>query len=109
MSRMSEIYPDSPGFKASGPSEQAAEKVASHAKVLRAKVLGTFKDKPSGLTADEVATELNLSALSVRPRVSELRRNGEIEDAGQRRRNASGLNATVWRYVPPAPPQVMVP
>ena len=100
MSRMSElIYPDAPGFKVSGPSEQAAEAIGSTANKLRAAVLSQFAQYPSGATADEVAKDLNLSVLSVRPRVSELNRKGSIKQTGARRRNDSGMTATVWRVV----------
>lgn len=93
------IYPDAPGFKVPGPSEQAAEAIASTARKLRAAVLAQFAQYPGGATADEVAKDLNLSVLSVRPRVSELNRNGSIEQTAARRRNASDMTATVWRVV----------
>ncbi len=101
MSRMSELqYPDSPGFKAAGPSEQAAKAIAGPAKTLRDKVLQTIAAAPHGLTADEVAGKLNKSILSVRPRVSELRRQGEIRQSSHRGRNDSGLSASVWVLSP---------
>ena len=100
MSRMSElIYPDAPGFKVSGPSEDAAKSARPSAAKLRASVLAKIAECSNGATADEIAEQLNLSILSVRPRVSELNRNGEIEQTGARRRNASGMTATVWRIV----------
>lgn len=95
-------YPDAPGFKAPGPSEQAAEQIAPSAMLLRAAVLKKFEDHyPQGRTADEVAGELRQSILSVRPRVSELKRGGLLIDTGERRKNESGMTATVWRYFPP--------
>jgi predicted ArsR family transcriptional regulator len=98
MSRMSElIYPNAPGFKVSGPSEQAAEAIAGTASNMRAAVLAQFAQYPAGATADEVAKDLNLSVLSVRPRVSELKRTGKIRQTGTRRKNESGMTATVWR------------
>jgi len=101
VSRMSElIYPDAPGFKVSGPSEQAAEAMSGNAKKLRAAVLKQLATYPGGATADEIAKDLNLSILSVRPRVSELKRNGDIEQTGARRKNESGMTATVWRISP---------
>jgi predicted ArsR family transcriptional regulator len=91
-------YPASPGFKTTGPSELAANTIAPTAAKLRATVLAEFqRTGAGGLTADEIAKDLNLSVLSVRPRVSELRRNGQIEQTGARRKNASGMTATVWR------------
>jgi predicted ArsR family transcriptional regulator len=100
MSRMSElIYPDAPGFKVPGPSEQAAKTMTGNANKMRAAVLAQIAQYSSGATADEIAKDLNLSVLSVRPRVSELKRNGEIEQTGARRKNESGMTATVWRIV----------
>jgi predicted ArsR family transcriptional regulator len=105
MSRMSElIYPDAPGFKVAGPSKLAAEKMTSTSTKLRAAVLEQFKQNPAGLTADEIARSLNLSVLSVRPRVSELNRLGTIEQTRLRRKNESGMTATVWQIAPQASP-----
>ncbi len=98
------IYPDAPGFKVAGPSKLAAQKIAPTSTKLRAVVLEEFRQRPGGLTADEIATSLNLSVLSVRPRVSELRRLGMIEQTGSRRTNDSGMTATVWRLAPELPP-----
>ena len=104
MSRMSElIYPDAPGFKVAGPSEQAAEAISNSAKTLRDQVLKTIADAPAGLSADAVADRLGKSVLSVRPRVSELRRLGEIRPTTQRVKNESGMSATIWAQSPPLP------
>lgn len=64
---------------------------------LRALVLGVLAAAPCGLTADEIAARLAESVLAVRPRVSELFHAGLIEKTGERRPNASGLNAHVWK------------
>ena len=107
MSRIAEQlgYFDAPGDKVSGPSQLAAQTVATTAKRLHAAVLEKFKRNPAGLTADEIATSLNCSVLSVRPRVSELNRLGMIEQTGSRRKNESGMTATVWRIAPELPAQ----
>jgi predicted ArsR family transcriptional regulator len=89
-------YPDSPGFKSAGTSQEAAQAIAGHAKTLRARVLDAITSEPSGLSADAVADRLGESVLSVRPRVSELHRAGDIRRTEARARNASGMNATVW-------------
>jgi len=39
------------------------------------------------------------SNLSIRPRITELVLQGRIFDTGERRRNASGKSAIVWRVV----------
>jgi predicted ArsR family transcriptional regulator len=104
MSRMSElIYPDAPGFKTAGPSEDAAKAISGKAARMRAMVLAKIAQRPAGATADEIAHELGLSILSVRPRVSELNRSGEIRQTGSRRKNESGMTATVWQIAPPLP------
>ena len=104
MSRMSElIYPDLPGFKASEPSEQAAE--ISAANKLRSAVLAQFAQYPGGATEDETAKDLNLSILSVGPRVSELKRLGENKQIDRRRKN-DGMTATVWQIAPQASPSI---
>ncbi len=104
MSRMSElIYPDAPGFKVAGPSEQAAEAISGTANKMWAAILAQFAQYPGGATADEIAKDLNLSLLSVRPRVSELNRNGLNEQTGARRKNESGMTATVWQIAGPLP------
>jgi hypothetical protein len=97
-------YPDAPGFKVSGPSEQAAEAIGGTANKMRAAVLAQFAQYPAGATADEIAKDLNLSVLSVRPRVSELKRAGKIKQTSARRKNESGMTATVWRIASGAPP-----
>ena len=88
-------YPQAPGSKRDGTSQEAADAMADKAATLRAAVRAALRvDK---LTADECAAVLGQSVLSVRPRVTELFKMGLIEDAGERRKNASGRNATVWR------------
>lgn len=92
-------YPYAPGFKGArgGASEQAARKIASSAKNLRGRVLAEYQAAVNGLTADEAATRLGLSILSVRPRVAELHRLGELAPSSERRANESGTLATVWK------------
>ena len=101
MSRLPETYPDVPGFKAPGPSEQAATAIRNAAKTLREQVLKTISEAPAGLSADAVAERLGKSVLAVRPRVSELRRLGEIRPTTQRAKNQSGMSATIWVQSPP--------
>jgi hypothetical protein len=91
-------YPNSPGFKAVGPSSEAARRMTGHAATVRDRVLQFLRSEhPAGFTPDQIATRLGLSILSVRPRVSELRLKGEIEPDGTRCKNASGMSAQCWR------------
>jgi DNA-binding Lrp family transcriptional regulator len=76
--------------------------MGSTANKMRAAVLAQFAQYPAGATADEIAKDLNLSVLSVRPRVSELKRLGKIKQTGARRKNESGMTATVWQIAPQA-------
>lgn len=95
---MSEQYPNEPGWKAPGTSKEAAERAAGTAGNLRTQALEQLKLKP--MTADEVATELGRSLLSVRPRISELHKQGLIRETGDRHRNFTGVDANVWEIVP---------
>jgi predicted ArsR family transcriptional regulator len=89
-------YPDHPGFKAMDTAQAAAERTAPRAPELRNAVLRTLREDGPG-TADEIAARLRLSILSVRPRVSELKRGGMVVDTGSRRTNQSGHSAAVFR------------
>jgi hypothetical protein len=88
-------YPNSPGFRRDGTSEQAAHSVAHEAGNLRDRVLMALRQRPS--TADELAGILGETPFSIRPRVTELAKLGKIVKTDSRRRNASGRLATVLR------------
>jgi hypothetical protein len=91
-------YPNSPGFKSRDTSSLAARRIAPHAAALRDRVFAFLKaNYPAPFTADEVADRLGESFLSVRPRLSELRRSALIEPAAERRKNKSGMLARCWR------------
>lgn len=76
-------------------SEAAAEAMQDRAETLRAKALDAISRQPA--TADEVAGQVGASILAMRPRITELAKMGRIEDSGERRKNASGRSAIVWR------------
>jgi predicted Rossmann fold nucleotide-binding protein DprA/Smf involved in DNA uptake len=88
-------YPNSPGFKREGTSSHAAKETQPHATTLRDSVLAALRQRPS--TADEVAAAIGKTVLATRPRLSELRALGKIVETRDRRRNASGKMASVWR------------
>ncbi len=91
-------YPVTPGYKEPTTAKAAATAINSRAGTLRARALDEIRASgDAGLTADEVATRLNETVLAIRPRLSELNVGKQIEPTGDRRRNASGLSATVWR------------
>lgn len=88
-------YPFLPGFKTGGASEAAAKSVEPITGDLRQRVYSEIV-RGEG-TADEIASRLKISLLSVRPRVAELVKLGRIEDSGKQRPNTSGRKATVWK------------
>lgn len=91
---MTATYPQSPGFKTEGTSQQAAVAIEGKAANLRARCLAHVQAHPC--TADECAMALGETVLAVRPRFSELRTMGKISDSGKRRCNVSGRSANVW-------------
>lgn len=87
-------YPNSPGHRNRDTSREAAESLGN-VTLIRNRAYQRIAALPR--TADEVATSLGMSVLSVRPRVTELYKLNLIEDSGDRRKNASGRKAIVWR------------
>lgn len=93
---MNLTYPETPGCKERGAtSEEAARHVKSRVEELQALVMFNLCHRE--LSADALAGCLKESVLSIRPRLSELRRKGLIEPTGRRAVNASGRSAHVWR------------
>lgn len=94
-------YPVTPGHKTDGTSKEAAATVAIGARKVRIAALHEIANEP--LTADEVAFALNIDRLLARPRVSELKKFGYVEEARlpngkkERRENVSGMKASVWK------------
>lgn len=86
-----------PGYKEGTTSRDAALAVAGRAETLREKSLDALRKMP--LTADEVAMLLDESVLTIRPRLTELRKAGLIARTGDRRQNNSGKFAHVFSAV----------
>lgn len=95
------MYPQHPGWRTDSPetARHAAAKVATKAKTLREQCLELLADRP--MAADEAAMALNVSILSIRPRFSELRAMGLIEDSGQRWLGHNGVRLAVWQLAKP--------
>lgn len=90
-------YPFVPGARDTDTSVAAADSIAPQVTRLRRLVLDAIRAAgAAGLTADECAARVDLSVLTVRPRVCELREMRFVIDSGQRRANQSGRNAIVW-------------
>ena len=90
-------YPEVPGHKGERTSYEASMVMRGRAPKLRYRCL-TALENAGPMTADEVAEVLGESVLSIRPRFSELKRNGLILPTGERRKNISGRPAVVWAY-----------
>jgi hypothetical protein len=91
-------YSDTLGFKAIGPSSEAAQKVTQRAATVRERGLQFLQSEHSAsFMSDQVAARLEISVLSVRQRVSELHLQGEIKPDDTRCKNVSGMSAHRWR------------
>jgi predicted ArsR family transcriptional regulator len=82
----------------SATSAAAATSMAPSVKGMRDRVLSTLQAFPDGLTADEIATLMDMPVLAVRPRVTELVNDNKVfpHREGIRRPNISGRTASVW-------------
>jgi len=101
-------YPDTPGHRRRDTSKRAAESVKAKAPPMREIVLQVLRAAgPGGLTPEEIRgkasimTRRKLNILQIRPRVTELARNGLIEDTGRRGESELGLarGSICWRVV----------
>lgn len=86
------------GYKGIETSQQSALDLDKSGRTarLRGKVRGAYAAMTKGLTADECAAALREDKLSIRPRVSELVKDGFLKDSGIRRKNKSGKSAAVF-------------
>jgi hypothetical protein len=102
-------YHGSTGYRHTDTSLDAARKADETAGNYRERTAQAL-DIYGPLTADEIAQALNVSILTIRPRVTELRRAQRIEPTGLRRKTAAGKNAIVWRLSsPPECPRTFAP
>ena len=86
------LYPYSPGSQKVDTSIEAAELIKEGADTIRRKVFDVIVNKGNvGATADEVAELLSLSSFTVRPRVTELFKQGKIERRDKRKNNSGRL------------------
>lgn len=91
-------YPEHAGFKEKrGTSLEAAIQVEKKGRAARLRDLVLKQLAFGPQTADEIARGIGESILAVRPRVSELKNQDKIEPTTDRRENASGMTARVWK------------
>jgi DNA-directed RNA polymerase specialized sigma24 family protein len=89
-----------PYAKGSDTSREAAEAMRVRVEILRKGVhLAYIMAGFEGMTPDECAKLLKVSVLAVRPRCTELKKAGILEPTGERKKNRSGLSASVLRAV----------
>ncbi len=89
--------PPPPYQRHSTTSRTAAEKAATSANTLRAKVYEAICTAGSwGATDDELQSALMMNPSTQRPRRIELVKQGLVEDSGKTRATRSGRKATVW-------------
>jgi hypothetical protein len=75
----------------------AAEAIDFNLPRLQKAVLAVIRGAGSrGATCDEIAQALGWVRWRVRPRTSELRRDGKIVDSGARRKSMAGVASIVW-------------
>jgi hypothetical protein len=91
-------YPHRPGWKGHHETgRQAAQAVAVKAKSLRERCLEVIQAAPGPISADEVAARLDYEPMWIRPRISELGKQGLIVPVAERAKNKSGCSALLWR------------
>lgn len=85
------------GHRGVDTSIAAAEAIDLNLPRLQKAVLAVIRAAGSrGATCDEVAQALGWVRWRVRPRTSELRRDGRIMDSGGRRDSLAGIASIVW-------------
>lgn len=89
-------YPNIAGYKESGTSKRAAQSIelSGRATTLREKLTELFTNGWKG-TADEAAIVLGSSPFSIRPRVTELNKQGLISPAGETM-GSFGKQVKIW-------------
>lgn len=94
--------PTAAGYKAAGPSAEAAQHVRLTVKIIRARIIAHMRSAGRPVSADETAEAIGLSILSVRPRFSEMHKDGVIYDTGERGINeTSGRTCSLWLMTAP--------
>jgi predicted ArsR family transcriptional regulator len=88
-------YPNAPGWKARDTAQAAAEAIAPQAKTLRARIMDELRKAPG--TPEQIALRLKAPLMNVRPRCSELARQGLIVDSEARGTAMGGRKAIIWK------------
>lgn len=90
-------YPEAAGHRGVDTSIEAADKVDRGGKKEAHELIATYLAHSCGSTGSELAEQLGMPILYIRPRLTEMQALYRIEDSGQRRKNAGGSNERVFR------------
>ena len=90
---------DDIGFQDNDASELAAQFNAAGKVTLREQVKQLFIDNKR-LTAEQVSNLLQRAEISVKPRITELKNEGVIQNSGERVVGKWGTSITVWEVSP---------
>ena len=93
-----DLYPDAPGWKGSDTSRAAAAGITAKVGTLKERVLAELRVRQG--TPEQLAARMREPVMNIRPRLSELRALGQVEDSGQRGTAMGGRLAIVWRVKP---------
>jgi hypothetical protein len=86
-----------PPSNGTATSDAAAASIKPILNELQARVLAFLREQgDAGATAQEIESGAGLGGSTVRPRLIELRRRGDVVDSGRTRPTASGRQAAVW-------------
>ena len=99
VTKINPSYPEAPGYKNESTSKAAAESIKPRTKKLEERVLDVIRSFPFGCSPERVCEELEENILSVRPRFSQLKAKGLIEDSGRRDRTLCGKQSIIWLAV----------
>ena len=84
------------GYQKSETSKEAANFNKKGKLTIREQVRNLF-EKNNMLTVEDVSRLLNRAEISIKPRVTELKNEGFLQDSGVRRQGKWGTNITVWK------------
>jgi hypothetical protein len=86
-----------PPHNGTATSRAAAVSMRTSTSFLRDKILAFIKSRhATGATADEIESMLEIGGNTVRPRLIELRKLGQIRDSGLTRKTRTCRSAVVW-------------
>lgn len=86
------------GYYNTETSEAAADDIdKGRGEVLRGRVLGLLKKTMRPMASDAIAVELDEDLYSIRPRLTELRDAGLVEDSGKRGVTRRGKACILWQ------------